>query len=493
MKYKCECGCEFDNPQMFNGHKRGCQTHLLFVGKEHLLEENQGAYLRQRYVEHFGSEEEYHKALSNAQKKRYRNDPNTFENRIKLIDKKEFIREYIEENKSRSYMKERYHLSDYMLDKAISYFNCHKDKKKSSSLGWQTKYSFYPSDNVNNWKKGHETRVKNSGSLEESYRKGLEKQQKTMLEKYGVACSLNLDFLSNHRRKKDTYPNKIFASLLDRNNIQYQQEFCIELKSYDFKIGDILIEINPTITHNIEFIPFGDYKGLSEDYHRKKTELAMNHGFRCIHVWDWDDINKVIDLLKKRPRIYARNCEVKEIKSEICKEFLSEHHLQGNVNSSIRIGLYYNNSLVSLMTFGSPRYNKNFDIELLRYCSIYQVVGGAEKLFKYFLNTYSNIESVVSYCDESKFTGDIYSRLGFNKIGLSFNKHWYNSKTKKHITDNLLRQRGFDQLLGDQYGRFGKGKNNEELMKEHGFLPIIDSGQATYAFYRKNKSIIVSD
>jgi len=97
------------------------------------------------------------------------------------------------------------------------------------------------------------------------------------------------------------------------------------------------------------------------------------------------------------------------------------------------------------MTFGKPRYNRKYEYELLRYCSSYTVIGGAEKLFSYFLNTYTP-KSIISYCDLSKFTGRVYNRLGFilknNKIVPS--KHWYNLVTKRHITDNLLRQRGFD-------------------------------------------------
>ena len=52
--------------------------------------------------------------------------------------------------------------------------------------------------------------------------------------------------------------------------------------------------------------------------------------------------------------------------------------------------------------------------------------------------------------------------------------HWYNIKTKKHVTDNLLRQRGFDQLFNTNYG---KGTSNEDLMRDSGFVEIYDCGQ----------------
>lgn len=40
--------------------------------------------------------------------------------------------------------------------------------------------------------------------------------------------------------------------------------------------------------------------------------------------------------------------------------------------------------------------------------------------------------------------------------------------------------RGFDRLLRDLYGRYGKGTSNDELMRSHGFVEIYDAGQSVY-------------
>ena len=132
------------------------------------------------------------------------------------------------------------------------------------------------------------------------------------------------------------------------------------------------------------------------------------------------------------------------------------------------------------MTFGKPRYNKKYEFELLRYCFSKNIIGGAEKLFKYFINTYAP-KSIISYCDKSKFKGDVYTKLGFTLLrkNITPSKHWYHLNSKRHITDNLLRQRGYDQLFNTNYG---KGTNNEELMRNSGFVEIYDCGQATYVY-----------
>jgi len=184
-----------------------------------------------------------------------------------------------------------------------------------------------------------------------------------------------------------------------------------------------------------------------------------------------------------RKTLYARKCSISLVNYDIAHDFIEQYHLQGDTKhnkNDIRVGLFYDNELVSLMTFGKPRYNKNYEYELLRYCSSYKIIGGAKKLFKYFIK-HVNPDSIISYCDLSKFTGDTYIKLGFTEKSYSIGKHWYNMDTNQHITDNLLRQRGFDQLFNTDYG---KGTRNEELMLEYGFIEIYDAGQAVYSYLK---------
>lgn len=201
-------------------------------------------------------------------------------------------------------------------------------------------------------------------------------------------------------------------------------------------------------------------------------------------MFDWDDTDKVINLLKHRDTVYARNCDVRVVNDIDTNKYLDMYHLQGTCRGQkIRLGLYHNNQLVSLMTFGKSRFNKNCEYELLRYCSHYNVVGGAEKLFKYFIDNYKP-NSVVSYCDTSKFSGKVYDTLGFTLDTInSPSCHWYSAKEGKHITDNLLRMQGYDRLFKENHG---KGTSNEELILNRGYLPTYDCGQATYIWRRDN-------
>lgn len=299
--------------------------------------------------------------------------------------------------------------------------------------------------------------------------------QRTFMTNYGCSCYWTSQECKGSYNSTHSKDNEKFSSLLVSNGIPFDREFRLVSKVFDFKVNKNLVEVDPYATHNSTW-------GIFEDgpkpkyYHRDKSKLAEENGYRCIHVWDWDDKDKIVKLLLPRERVFARKCEVREVDLSTTREYLNKYHLQGYAKDAIRLGLYYNNELASIMTFGKPRYNKTCEYELIRYCSSYNVVGGAEKLFSHFLQEYAP-NSIVSYCDRSKFTGSTYTKLGFQFISNSVGKHWYNSKTGMHVTDNLLRQRGFDQLFGTSYG---KGTSNEELMLSAGFVEIFDAGQSTY-------------
>ena len=342
----------------------------------------------------------------------------------------------------------------------------------------ETKLKKYGNENYNNHNKQRQTMIDIYGDAIHQ-----KKAKQTNLEKYGVEYScLTKNCLDNQGHTISKINKKISNKLINEE-INNELEFSLTNKSYDLHILDtnILIEINPTYTHNSTnptWFHNSKKEPLDKNYHIEKTKLALENGYRCIHIWDWDDIDKIIEILKPKEKIYARKCILKEVSIKDSDEFLNKYHLQNTCKGQdIRLGLYYNDKLVEIMTFGKPRYNKKYEYELLRLCtcSNYIIIGGTEKLFKYFINNYKP-KSIISYCDNSKFDGEVYKKLGFilKDFG-SPSKHWFNGK--RHITDNLLRQRGFDQLFNANYG---KGTSNEELMIKEGFVEIYDSGQSIY-------------
>lgn len=300
----------------------------------------------------------------------------------------------------------------------------------------------------------------------------------TMTERYGVEYYTQSKDMDHFRISKI---NKQFSELLTQADIPHELEFSIGRKVYDLRIGQTLVEINPSYTHNY----IGNHwnrEGLSESYHLNKSQLAEENGYQCVHVFDWDDPEKIINMLRRKKTVHARKCQIYKLNLDYTNEFLDNYHLQSKCKGQlVCLGLVYEGELYQVMTFGKPRYDKKFDVELLRLCTKpgYQVVGGASKLFKYFTQFYE-VGSVISYCDISKFSGNVYEQIGMKLIRTTPPQEIWSRGTDK-VTANLLRQRGYDQLFGTDYG---KGTSNDELMLQNGWLPVYDCGQRVYAYYK---------
>lgn len=319
-----------------------------------------------------------------------------------------------------------------------------------------------------------------------------EKSKQTCLERYGVSCGLMTEKAINANLNNKSKANQQFANLLTKLNINYSQEFVLGDYFYDFILPEqqVLIELNPTFTHTV--VNTSAYSGKDKNYHLNKTLFAISNNYRCVNIWEWDNQFKLALSLKSKTKLYARKLQLKEISKQEANRFLEEYHLQNSCYGNIvNLGLYQNDELVQVMTFGKPRYNKNYQWELLRLCTKagYYVVGGTERLFKYFIKV-QNPKSIISYCDISKFKGDVYERLGFKLLRQSLpQKIWSRNNSKEYITDNLLRQRGFDQLVGSKLDPpeiYGKGTDNEQLMLKHHWLPVYDCGQKVFIWLGQN-------
>jgi len=222
-------------------------------------------------------------------------------------------------------------------------------------------------------------------------------------------------------------------------------------------------------------------------YHFNKTELCEKNEMKLIQIYedDWlykTDIvkSRILNLIGKSNKIMARKCDIKEITdNKLVKIFLEKNHLQGFVGSKIKIGLFNQNELVSIMTFGSLRKSmgqKSIDdtYEILRFCNKLNtnVIGSASKLFKYFIKKYNPIE-IISYADRSWSTGNLYENLGFKLIHKTRPNYFY-------IIDGIRKYRF--NFRKDNLVKNGEDPNKSEhdIMIEKNIFRIYDSGNLKY-------------
>ena len=245
----------------------------------------------------------------------------------------------------------------------------------------------------------------------------------------------------------------------------------------------------PEMNFAIEFNGLYWHSEVYKDkmYHQEKTILCENKGIQLIHIWedDWLDKKDIVkDIIQSKlgmnDKIPARKCTIKEVLSKESKEFLEKYHIQGNVNASIRIGLYYDDSLVEIATFGKLRNilhsnGQENQYELYRLCSKsgYTVVGGVSKLLTHFIRKYQP-KQIVSYANLDISNGNVYNSF-FKKISItSPGYYWSKDGYKYHrsnFTKHILVKNGYD-----------KNKTEEEIMHELGYYKVYDSGNIKYVW-----------
>ena len=284
-------------------------------------------------------------------------------------------------------------------------------------------------------------------------------------------------------------PEKELMDFIDSLGTEYIEN---DRKILNGREIDILI---PSKNIGIEFNGLYWHSELHKDrdYHYTKMKDLEYLGIQLIQVWEdqWlykkDIVKSIIKsklgLIHKDNRIYARKCEIRNVSSSVSRKFLDENHIQGNVNSPIRYGLYYNDKLVSLMTFGKLRKNlgqKSEDgkFELLRFCNLLNtsVTGGFSKLLKVF-NSDNFSTSIISYamCDYSTNISSVYEKCGFKFEHYTKQNFFY---VKDKIRYNRFKFRK-DVLVKDGYD---KNKTSGDIMLERKYYRIYDSGSIKYSF-----------
>lgn len=290
--------------------------------------------------------------------------------------------------------------------------------------------------------------------------------------------------------------NKYWANLISKNlNVEFEYEgkiFTDKRKSVDLYNDEfkIALDINPTITHSTQTTPFPRKKNTTVKYHQERAIDAEINGWELIQVFDWDEEDEILELLKSKfgmnNKLYARKCEVKEITHDESKAFLNENHRQkGKANSSIQYGLYNNNELVQVMTFSKERFSrerKESSYELLRLTSKrgLTVVGGASKLFMAFVRSEYAPQSIKTFADYSKGQGNTYLKLGMEYEGFAnMNALYANIENGKAYKVTEVTNK-----FKNNYQK--SGQTQKEYMNSLNFYRINDAGHKIYRWTNPN-------
>ena len=257
---------------------------------------------------------------------------------------------------------------------------------------------------------------------------------------------------------------------------------------------DVLVP-SKQIAFEFDGIFWHNENNKTNDYHLNKTIICNNKGVRLIHIFEDEWINKkniwksmIANILGfTKNKIYGRACTIDTVDSNTAVKFLNDNHLQGWCPSSIKLGLYNKGELVSLMTFGKSRHfigSGKYEWELLRFCNKLDttVIGGASKLFSYFIRNYKPT-SIVSYSDRRWSEGDMYNKLGFTFSHYSKPNYFY-------VIDNVRKNR-FNfrkKILVEKYN-CPLEMSERDFCKEKKWYRIYDCGTSVHIWKNTEKNV----
>ena len=181
--------------------------------------------------------------------------------------------------------------------------------------------------------------------------------------------------------------------------------------------------------------------GRSKWYHKYKLKKCREHGVRLLTVFEDEWLHKrpIVESMLRNAcgtisqKLNARQCNARAITSEESAHFLNTNHIQGRGRNHVRYGLFWQDELVSVMTFlKGDRSHGSTGWEINRFASKldHSIRGGAGRLFKMFLSEH-DADQVTSFADLRWGTGAVYGHLGFELVGESVPNYWYIKGTQR--------------------------------------------------------------
>ena len=250
-----------------------------------------------------------------------------------------------------------------------------------------------------------------------------------------------------------------------------------------FEIDILVKEKNLAIEYNGVIWHSEGKTGRDKSYHLKKTDRCEELGIQLLHIYDveWNDILKQ-DIWKSiirnklgctQNKIYARKCTTKQITSKESREFLNKNHLNGFVGAEIHHGLFYDDLLVSVISFGKSRFMDEY--EVIRHASLLNtvVVGGLSKL----LSLYNKKEKLVSYADR-RFSSLLNTK--YDTLSKSYNitsPSWYGYKYSEYELKHRL---SFTKHKLKEMFDYNEELSAFDNMLANGYDRIWDSGTIKY-------------
>lgn len=241
----------------------------------------------------------------------------------------------------------------------------------------------------------------------------------------------------------------------------------------------IAIELNGLYFHSTRSIS-------DKNVHAIKTDMCIERGIKLFQIYDieWERKPEIVKSMllnaigQTQTKIMARKTTIKTIPQKDATVFYNENHMQGSTISKFHYALYYEDEIVSVMSFAQSRWNKKYSWELSRFASKIncQVLGGASKLLNHFVKSH-NPDSIISYADRRISNGDLYHKLNFQFDALISPDYHY------IVDKKLVRKEHFrHSRMKSKLPNYDPNLTEWQNTANHGIHRIYDCGKIRFVW-----------
>lgn len=280
------------------------------------------------------------------------------------------------------------------------------------------------------------------------------------------------DILHTERQFKNSKLNDMVAAKLDSFGIKFEREYEIANFRFDFKINNILLEVNGDFWHSLDENKANDQrKATHAERYFPEYNLRVMWESELHSVRGNDRLLELLDMKKIEPQLVnLKDLEfVINPQLDINKFLVSFHYLSSSGRKKHIFAMLLHGELIAVAIFGQPiRQNiaPGRAIELTRLCRHPKFYN--PNMLSYFLAKcereiciLDKYDYIVSYADKRYHEGTIYKAVNWIDCGDTVSDYCYMSVLRIPMHKKTLYNRAiYEGLTEREYSeKYGYVKN----------------------------------
>ena len=285
------------------------------------------------------------------------------------------------------------------------------------------------------------------------------------LKRHGITRSISEQrrLVANKLSRKEyrTRPERNVETILKQLGLTYEWQFAIDAWTFDFKVGNVLIEVNGDRWHSMP-------QRCQRD--TKKNMVAINNKYIVCYIWE-HEINSNLNLVTNRIKSYClpkpnfnfKNCDIKIVEWDKIKLFLDTYHYQASGRSGVmNVAATHNNEIIAAIVFAYPvrqeiamkqnvAYNKILELTRLCISPDFQSYNFATWFLARSRRLIKDIDILVAFSDPNfGHSGTIYKADNWMYNGQTSASYWYTTNKSKIVHKKAVWNRAIKNDISEE-------------------------------------------